>query len=523
MKMTYEGGWFIATDAYSHHRQLKKDGFMYSGSPNHVWKSRQWSRALRYRTYFDKIATEAVCKVSLKEDSNYYYLQNSPFKNYDDLDPDQKKGIRFCLNRSSAYLNFEPGVGKTPTAIMVLNALFYAQFEHFKGCVITLPPSIITQWKNEIKKWQWFNYTIDTVTKKDQKIDFDKDIVLVADSLLSYKCKVVEQLQKCDVSLMVIDEAHRFQTVGTKRTTRLFGHINKPGTGIVHNAKKVVYLSGTAIRRSPISMYTVFQASAWNKIKFRSHHSFGVYFCDGHEKNIGARRIWDFSGASNIHEFKKALKGFLLYKELKLKTKTRKRMVALDVKKKSKEFSKLDRHFKSHYSFEDMPTEVGEIASYRKELGEIITPLACDYIIEEMLKDQDKKFLIVAWHIDVIDRIQEKLESSKSISSCVIYGKTSRKKRDSIIDEFQNGKLQAVIAQVKTMIGLNMQAGSRIIFVESSFSWDDDFQAIRRLERRGQTKNILVDYLAIANSYQMHVIDTAIKKENVKNNILNQQ
>lgn len=518
MFIEFKGGWFKAHDAFDHREHLKQYGFMYTGPPHHVWQTRSWSRAMKFKKFFSTSVWHEVNKVSFQKDDKKYFINKSLKKLYKKLDRSQREGVRFCLSRNHSYLNFEPGVGKTPTAIMVLNLLCYNYPDEHKGCVITVPPTILTQWQREIKTWGAFNYSLQVVTKKNQCIDFSHNIILVADSLLSYKCKVVEQLQDCSTSLMVIDEAHRFQNIGTKRTDRLLAPTNQPGTGIVHNADKVIYLSGTAVRRSPMSLYSTIQAGSWNRVRFMPYIRFGIYYCDGYEKQIGAKRVWDFSGASNIQEFKKRIKPFLLFKKLQLKTKTKKRLVTLDISKKSKEFSKLDKHFRTHYSFDDMPEDIGEIATYRKQLGDVITPHAIEYILEEFLKD-DKKFLIVAWYTDVIEALQEKL--SKKYNTAVIYGSTPRKKRDKVIDSFQSGKLKAVIAQVKTMIGLNMQAGSRIIFVESSFAWDDNFQAIRRLERRGQTKDILVDYLAIANSYQMHVIDTSLKKEQMKEKIVN--
>ena len=85
----------------------------------------------------------------------------------------------------------------------------------------------------------------------------------------------------------------------------------------------------------------------------------------------------------------------------------------------------------------------------------------------------------------------------------MISGKTSRKKRAKMIQKFGEGTLKTFLLSTKTAsVGINLQKGSTIIFLEPIIALADQIQSIGRLYRIGQEEDIDVIQLETKGTYE---------------------
>ncbi len=523
MQVSFENTWFLCRDAWEFKDKLKSEGFMYLPNQGNAWGTRSWREAFKYKKYFTPLTQQIINSVSIRKINDGLGTVRFEFDTWDKLDPSQKDGARFAMTRNHSYMAFEAGVGKTATAIM--SDFLYAKIYNYSyGSLYIVPPNLITNWVNEIKIW-WPNARVETVRSHDDVDVFDgrPDIILCADSLFvndrRLKDKpIVWAIKQNRFRTIVIDEAHRFINLDAERTREVFSHDRAIGQGIVHQADKVILLSGTHMRRGPINLYAPVFGLAWNLINFLPHNSFGVRYCNGHRRRVTRHReVWDFKGSSREDELHKRLYGkFILEKDLKLEGKKIERVITLDYSKSPK-IAALEKAILKKKTIEEIigSKELGAIAEYRNKLAAEKVKASYDYI-SDALQESDKPSAIFCIHHHTIDLLMKAFEKYRPKE---ISGRIKMREREKIGKDFQSGKCKLIIWQVHTAYGVNAQKGERCFFVESPWSPDDIDQAIHRFYRRGQKNNVVADHLLLANTLDQYVLKTCLDKKETINKV----
>lgn len=97
----------------------------------------------------------------------------------------------------------------------------------------------------------------------------------------------------------------------------------------------------------------------------------------------------------------------------------------------------------------------------------------------------------------------EKYLKREGVETALISGKTTRKQRRDQIDRFMKGDIRTFLLSTKTAsVGINLQKGSSIVFLEPVLSHDDRVQSIGRLHRIGQMSDIEVLTLCTTGTYE---------------------
>ncbi len=119
------------------------------------------------------------------------------------------------------------------------------------------------------------------------------------------------------------------------------------------------------------------------------------------------------------------------------------------------------------------------------------------------------KWIIFVKFLDEVDRLLEIFPSA-----CVITGE----KKDPI-DDFKNDKDILICTYGSGSIGLNLQFCNQMVFFSQTFNYKDKIQAIHRIYRTGQTKDVNV-YDFWCNTGLENLIKTSLtKKEDCLDNI----
>tara|TARA_X000000950_G_scaffold160134_1_gene196072 strand:- start:1628 stop:2269 length:642 start_codon:yes stop_codon:yes gene_type:complete len=144
-----------------------------------------------------------------------------------------------------------------------------------------------------------------------------------------------------------------------------------------------------------------------------------------------------------------------------------------------------------------IPSDVRE--AFQKMQNKI--PKKFEYI-KNLLTETDKACVIFSQYSLPLERLKQYLDS-ENIDSGLISGKTSRKKRAKMIQKFGEGTLKTFLLSTKTAsVGINLQKGSTIIFLEPIIALADQIQSIGRLYRIGQEEDIDVIQLETKGTYE---------------------
>jgi SNF2 family DNA or RNA helicase len=140
--------------------------------------------------------------------------------------------------------------------------------------------------------------------------------------------------------------------------------------------------------------------------------------------------------------------------------------------------------------------------------------------LKYLVKKAGYPVVIYAKYIYEVNQIVQEL-SSGNVSIRSIIGKT-RRMRGETIDEFQRGKVDVLVAQVRTGgVGINLQRAHIAIFYSTTFSYIDFDQAVSRLHRAGQKRQVKIFLLFCKSSVDKSIYEVIISKRNVSEKILN--
>lgn len=517
LSIKFERGKFIARVSFKKRLALKKANWNFIGKR---WQTSILKNAARLREHFDDSAKKLFKSVIVKEKP---WTGSILIPKDKKLDAHQIRGVEFVMSRNHSYLAFEAGLGKTPLSVAVLNTLpFTAEAD-----LLIVPPFLISNWIEEIQKWQTDKYLISVIreTRDHWKLVYRTDnfnrkhIFIVPDSLLK-EFQIAESLKFRRWRTIIVDEGQRFLNE-TVRTHALFGE--ELGKGIVHKGTKVIILSGSPMRKGPIELWPVIHALANNLIDFRDRFQYGVRYCSGFkEKVYNGKEAWNFEGSSREEELRDKLFGRFIYHETlvgnikSLRGKLKETATVLDGKVSSEiiDFEKLKL---PKVDIEDLigSKNIGDIARYRKLLARDKIPIAAEYA-KHILDSGNESLLLFGIHQDLVLGLQYEL---KKYGTEVIYGEVPMKERVQIEKRFKSGKTRVIVANINTMVGLNFQRATRVLFAESSYDYTDNYQALSRAFRRGQKNIVQVQHLVLANTLDQHVVNKVIKKKKTINKL----
>jgi SWI/SNF-related matrix-associated actin-dependent regulator 1 of chromatin subfamily A len=476
---------------------LKRAGFFFDKKLK-VYDTHSSTVAARLREY---------CDESAKKEINRTLIHITPWAGRPivpaglRLMPHQEDMVRFAMERNRSYLACDPGTGKTPAAVTIMNANPSAWI------VYVCPPFLALNVEDEINKW--------STPKRVVRI-FGRDKVvgrtfLVPDSRLDRRAllKAIKYMRnwadivRCDL-ILIIDEAHRFNGENAIRSMALY-------EDFLPLFDKVVHMSGTPMPNRPLDLYNVLSNCAPETIKYMDKFEFGKRYCAGRRNRFG----WDFKGSSNVKELARAImpKYMLRVKADVLKLPPLRQEFIFIGDKVPAKVAALDAELLREHSPEDLMkgTMSPHISTYRKELGKLKVKPALPFI-QSILEYTDEAFLLGTFHRDVIELLRQHLGRYCPL---IIDGTVTPNRRLAIAKEFQrNPKRRFIIMNIDAGgIGFNLTRATRVLLLEPSWVPSVTKQFIGRALRYGQTRSVLAQHFVFKNSLDRRVIETGFRKE----------
>lgn len=389
--------------------------------------------------------------------------------------PYQEFGAKFLLYQKNILLGDEMGLGKTIQALAVANHLFQ---EHQRKCMILLPLSVLENWSKEILKWTELPVYRFSASNKNKINDFIKwkqegGILLANYEQARYLIQGVDGVQ---IDLLILDEAHYIKNANAMRT--------KNSIALAQRANYKLFMTGTPLENNVREM----------------QHLVSVLNPDLPESVFRER--------PDEEDFKKDLANVYL---------RRKREEVLD------ELPEMEV-INLWSEFSDKQIELYETEAFSQEcsvmklrrmafLGEDSEKIKQIIDICKEARENGMKVLVFSYFkTDVLYKLRNLLTHT---ASDILSGDISPARRQEVIDEFSKDTNQTVLlAQIEAGgVGLNIQSANIVILCEPQWKPSTEQQAISRVYRMGQTRDVLVYRLLTKDSIDEPIMALIHKKE----------
>ena len=434
-----------------------------------------------------------------------------------DLRPYQVEGVetiaKHIAKRKGTLLADDMGLGKTVQSLLGAYA---------GGCnrlLVICPKSVIYNWEREVEKWLgWPCHHFD----KNQPIP-DKPRVFIVpwSQVTAAKKKLLKA--RFRASVVIIDEAHFMKEPGSQRTRAVIGNIiNRNWRGIIQcGSVPPIMLTGTPILNRPIEMQTLLATLGAEFAKNRE--AYGLKYCKRPQQFDP--KGYDFKGARKIPELSQRIKeaGVIrrlfedVGEQLPPVTFT---PVVIDPDTNQRKLITQENKLRSSPEFgEADPVVFEEISEVRAELAETKIPATKDHVTEILDQlPEDKGVVVFAHHRDLIVGIAE------ALGGIAIHGGHNSEQRQALLDSFMCHSRVIVLSIAAMGTGVDGLQHKSYTCVFAEFNWTpaELTQPIGRLKRIGQTHPIIVYFMIIKDSHDVHVFNTVVNKHRLQKRILNE-
>jgi SNF2 family DNA or RNA helicase len=135
------------------------------------------------------------------------------------------------------------------------------------------------------------------------------------------------------------------------------------------------------------------------------------------------------------------------------------------------------------------------------------------------IQESGEKVLIFTQYTEMGDIISKIIEERFNIKAPFLHGKVSLKKRDEMVDEFQNcSQNKVLIVSLKAGgTGLNLTAASHVVHYDLWWNPAVEAQATDRAYRIGQKKNVMVHRFITVGTFEESIDEMIQKKKEIAN------
>ncbi len=440
----------------------------------------------------------------------------------------QDKGIRWLLKKAEAGLFLAPGLGKTAIALF---AFYFLRKKKVTNVMLVVSNRriIYNVWRQEVEKWG-LPFDVALVhgqsknkageTKKLRELTRTADIYLINFEALEWLARQAPRLlKKFTGGMLVIDESSKVKTWTANRTKAL--------KKLLPLFKRRVIMSGSP---TPNSMQDIFSQIYILDMgdtlgRFISHFRNEYFYVV--EKSItlksGEVRTWrtyELMEDAEEEIYKKLRKLVLripeevigldpytpIMREITLPPAARKafREVELDyitflergpltVANAGVATAKLRQIASGSVYYKEVEEEVGPDGQRRYKKQKQYQVLHTEKLddLEELILELRGRPLLVGYEFD-----HERIEMQKRLKCPAIYGDTSEREAEELIEQWNASELPVLLGQTSSIShGLNLQGPpASLYFYTCGYKLDDHDQFIRRVWRQGQTGHVTVYY-----------------------------
>jgi SWI/SNF-related matrix-associated actin-dependent regulator 1 of chromatin subfamily A len=413
----------------------------------------------------------------------------------------QKEAIQKLVENKKFILADDMGLGKTTSTIIA------ALEAGSKKALIICPATLKINWKREIE-----NYSDKTVFIAESKnFSTEADFVIINYDIIKNfhdtKKKDESQILASNFDLVIVDEAHYIKNATAQRTKLI--------NDIVKKTDRLWLLTGTPMTSRPIDYFNLL--SLIDSPVAKNWMAYAIRYCQGYQFNVGGRKVWNVTGASNLEELRDRTLGLTLrrLKEnvLDLPDKI---ITPVYLRLKSKQYEEVMGEYYDWY--DKNPEESKSLTVQFSKLTKVRQIIADEKIAQtielaENILEQDKKVIIFCNFTDSLNKITEHFGKA----AVKLDGSMSKPERQHSVDQFQdNPKVKVFVGNIKAAgVGVTLTSAEAVIMNDLSFLPSDHAQSEDRAYRYGQKNNVLVYYPIFENTIEGIIYDILNNKKQV--------
>lgn len=371
--------------------------------------------------------------------------------------PFQERGIDFHLKHHYSLNLCEMGLGKT---VMSLGAA-----EKVGGVFLVLCPAfLVANWQSEIRK-----YLGDT--PKFQILPYS-----------SLSRGYVGSLK--NVRMVIADEVHYLKNPGAKRTQYANNLMEK------YKPEYFIGLTGTPIKNKAIEFYNLLRLVSSNpkstsgvdiRKYFPTEDKFGARYCLPKTTYFarGSKTDWQGFQPRRYREFMELLKGKVFKVDGK-KVLDLPPIVHKEVQVACKVPAALLEEF-----------EEGGRGSSAKRISAVAKVKHTQEYISNLLENGCAPVVVFSDHVEPAKTI------ANTFGTQAITGDMSISKRQEIYEKFTKGRQSRVLVATigSFSVGVNLVNTCNLVFNDISWIPGDNYQALKRIHRIGQTRTCTIHYM----------------------------
>jgi SNF2 family DNA or RNA helicase len=455
----------------------------------------------------------------------------------------QEIGVRFLVANRGALLAFAPGLGKTATSITA------AAEKGHRLILVVSPLSLLRNWEREIRRWDPRQPEVIRVSSKARWpqqlpglgdrpvwIVTNYDTVRVTADFPPWLRQV--QLVILDESILVKNrEAERTKKLmmlfGSRYAETLLSHQRKKRDqsdeekdpirffGLLRGADRWL-LSGAPMTRSFADLWA--QLHLIDPLRFPSFWRFVETYCIVQQSQWGTEIVGTRPGA--LEEFRRRnMDLFLAYPQEVLDLPDwviQDRDIEME-EKQAEMYEEMALEFRTwlHEYDPDALVAPNVLAQVTRLIQLASSPILLGAsrsrawpkldAATEILETYQGPFVIWTVFIKSAQEACVRLER-KGFRVASLTGATPERERQEIVDRFQGGQLDVIVAHPGVgKYGLTLTRARVAIYLEKSWNFDDFIQSLHRIRRIGTAHTPLVIHLhSVRPEYGGHTVDHLI-------------
>ncbi|MBL0707511.1 MAG: DEAD/DEAH box helicase [Sulfurimonas sp.] len=431
----------------------------------------------------------------------------------------QKEGVRWLKylydNNFGGCLADDMGLGKTLQAITLLSFIYP---KSKTPSLIIMPKSLITNWQNELKK---FNKDITFYPYYGNERDITQiskhNLILTSYAIARND---IEKLKDIKFDTIIIDESQNIKNTESKTSRAV----------MLLESKHKFALSGTPIENSLFELYSLF--------RFINNGMFGSI---GDFKRDFVLPIQNQANEDVAKVLKAKITPFLLrrlkgdvLKDLPAK---QEQVLYVDMEESHKKFYEEKKNYykqildqqiaangieKSRFVILQAFNELRQIASVPNLKSEEDIPASKIDSMFELLEDivaNHHKVLIFANFLGSIDTISNRAEEL-GIAHLTMTGST--RNRQELVDKFQkDDKYKMMIMTLKVGgVGLNLTKADYVFIFDPWWNRAAENQAIDRAHRMGQKNRVFAYKMITKDTIEEKILELQMQKQDMTDMII---
>ena len=391
------------------------------------------------------------------------------------LYPFQQEGVAYALAHKYSINACEMGLGKTAQAIAVA--------ESVKGWVLIVCPAYLKQnWSDELDKWG-ANYARYTVMSYGE----------------------LTKAKPEQYAAIIMDEAHYLKNMEAKRTKAAHRWVKS------HRPEYLLLLTGTPVLNRVCEFYSLMKLCSYNpagtsgKPLTKSFENFA--------SNLSYEKTFTLGNGVQVKKYEGLKNKPLLIEYLKGKYFRRTAAQELDLPKVTYNRVSCGHISVGNELLDQFQSGAKCLSTAKADLALLKAKPTAKYLLE-LLSQDIAPVLVYSDHVESAKYIAEYLQG-KRIVSRVITGATPSTKRTQLVNDFQFGNIEVLVATIGSLsTGFTLTRSNRIVFNDTGWVPGDILQAEARIVRISQERPCFVTHM-VASGIDTLIRDALQKKMEV--------